>query len=505
VAAEEPVTLSRTLTVPAPMEVTPTVWVRARQGPRLADLIAQPGTARAQGNADLIDVAGSAYAATDGDPRTSWTAAQGVAQHQAAPTLTVRLPRAADVAAVRLTPSGSPLPTHPTLVAIDLGDGPQVRSLDENATGPQTLDLHRRVTDTVRISLLNWKDVIDRTSLGFDQLKPPGLAEVAALDASGAPVAAADATANRARHIDLPCGQGPVIGIAGRFVQTSVSTGVDDLLQGRPIAARTCDLAPIMLPAGQQELLISPGPAFIADGAQLAGPLAKGLTTAATTPAGVSAWEPDRREISVTRSPVTRVLVVPESVNPGWVARSGDGAALTPVIVNGWQQGWVVPAGEQGSITLSFPSNRAYRTGLTAGLCLLPLLLLMALVGARRPVAVLPPTRPWRPGLPGVAGLLAAGTLIAGPAGLAIFGAALGAAHLMRRDSVDRVTLFTVPIGLILAGALLSRYPWRSVDGYIGHSAWVQLPALVGIAALAASLIPPAGPARRRSRRRVEK
>jgi arabinofuranan 3-O-arabinosyltransferase len=164
-----------------------------------------------------------------------------------------------------------------------------------------------------------------------------------------------------------------------------------------------------------------------------------------------------------------------------------------------------VPAGEQGSITLSFPSNRAYRIGLTAGLCPLPLLLLMALVGARRPVAVLPPTRPWRPGLLGVAGLLAAGMLIAGPAGLAIFGAALGAAHLMRRDRVDRITLFTVPVGLILAGALLSRYPWRSVDGYIGHSAWVQLPALIGIAALAASLFPPAGPARGRSRRRVEK
>ncbi|MEI6252641.1 MAG: alpha-(1-_3)-arabinofuranosyltransferase, partial [Mycobacteriaceae bacterium] len=73
VAAEEPVTLSRTLTVPTAMDVTPTVWVRARQGPRLADLIAQPGAARSQGNADLIDVAGSAYAATDGDPRTAWT------------------------------------------------------------------------------------------------------------------------------------------------------------------------------------------------------------------------------------------------------------------------------------------------------------------------------------------------------------------------------------------------------------------------------------------------
>ena len=44
--------------------------------------------------------------------------------------------------------------------------------------------------------------------------------------------------------------------------------------------------------------------------------------------------------------------------------------------------------------------------------------------------------------------------------------------------------------GLILAGAILSRYPWRSVDGYIGHSPWVQLPALFALGALAASMLP---------------
>jgi arabinofuranan 3-O-arabinosyltransferase len=491
VAAEEPVTLSRTLTVPTAMEVTPTVWVRARQGPRLAGLIAAPGAARSEGNADLIDVAGSAYAATDGDPRTAWTAPQGVAAHQAAPTLTVRLPRPAEVAGVRLTPSGSPLPTHPTLVAVDLGDGPQVRDLDPDR-GPQTLALHPRVTDTIRISLLAWKDVIDRTALGFDQLKPPGLAEVTALDPAGAPIAAADAAANRARRVDLPCGQGPVIGIAGRFLQTSVSTTVADLLDGRPVAARTCDPAPIALPAGSQELLISPGEAFIADGAQLAGPLAGDLTTAQTTPADVTAWSPDRREITVPRAPRTRVLVVPESVNPGWVAHTADGAALTPVIVNGWQQGWVLPAGEQGTVTLSFGSNSAYRTGLSTGLCLLPLLLAMALVPGRRPGRDEPAAQPRTPGLLGVAALLGAGAVIAGPGGLVVFGGALAIGVLLRerRPAFDRLTLFTAAGGLILAGALLCRYPWRSTDGYIGHSAWVQLPALVALGALAASLLP---------------
>jgi len=490
VAPEEPVTLSRTLSVPTPIDVTPTVWVRARQGPRLADLIAQPDRTRARGDADLIDVQGSAYAATDGDPRTSWTAQQNVVQRGSSPTLTMTLPSPTAVSGLRLMASASALPTHPTMIAVDLGDGPQVRRLTTD-TGEQTVSLHPRVTDTIRISLLDWDDIIDRTALGFDQLKPPGLAEVSALGSDGNPIAPADAESNRTRTIEIPCGQGPVIAVSGRFVQTSVSTTVDVLLTGNPVTAQACDPAPIALRAGTQELLISPGPAFIVDGAQLSGPLAAEIATAPTTPAQITGWTSDRRTIEVTRSPITRVVVVPESVNPGWVAHTPDGAILTPVIVNGWQQGWVVPAGAQGTITVSFESNSTYRAGLIGGLALLPLLLLLAVVPARRPVSPENPGRPWSPVVTAAIGLVAAGAVIAGVGGIAVFGAALIAAHLLRHRQhlLDRLTLAVAPAGLILAGALLARYPWRSVDGYIGHSAWVQLPALVAVAALAASVL----------------
>ncbi|BBY63626.1 alpha-(1-_3)-arabinofuranosyltransferase [Mycolicibacterium helvum] len=489
-APEEPVTLSRTLTVPKPIEVSPTVWVRARQGPHLADLIAQPGTTRSRADADLIDVDGSAYAATDGDPRTAWTAPQNVVQHRSAPTLTITLPKPTEVTGLALTPSASPLPTHPTMVAIDLGDGPQTRRLaaDPHAD-TQTVALRPRVTDTVRISLLNWDDVIDRTALGFDQLKPPGLAEVAVLGPDGKPVAPADAASNRKRTIEIPCGEGPIIAVSGRFVQTSVTTTVGALLDGQPIPARACDPTPIALPAGQQELLISPGSAFVVDGAQLSGPQADQIPTAPITPADITSWGPDRREFNVVRAPTARVLVVPESVNPGWVARLPDGVTLTPVVVNGWQQGWVVPAGEQGAITVSFPSNQVYRIGLAAGLSLLPLLLLLALVPPRRPRTDHDPARPWMlPVLAGV-GVLAAGGLIAGVGGLVVFGTAMVLGYLLRRRTRlrDRLTLAASACGLIAAGALLSRYPWRSVDGYIGHSPWVQLLALIAVGALAAS------------------
>lgn len=486
---EEPVNLSRTLTVPAATDVTPTVWVRARQGPNLADLIAEPGKVRALGDADPIDVMGSAYAAADGDPGTAWTAPQSVVQHKTPPTLTLKLPARSEVGGLRITPSSSVLPAHPTMVAIDLGDGPQVRRLSSDGD-VQTVSLRPHVTDTVKVSLLSWRDVIDRTALGFDQLKPPGLAEVAALDTRGAPIAAADAARNRARAIDLPCGKGPIIGVAGQFVQTSVATTVGALLDGQPVRAQPCRSEPIALPAGQQELLISPGAAFVVDGVQLAGPLTSQLRTAATVPASTAEWSADHREVDVRSSAASRVLVVPESINPGWTARVADGSALTPVTVNGWQQGWVLPPGTAGPVTLSFGSNAPYRAGLIGGLALLPLLGLLAFLPVRRNRAPDEPARPWQPGRVTTSfAVLAVTAAISGIVGLVVGGAALAVRYFLRRREklCEAVTVGVTAGGLILAGAVLSQNPWRSVDGYVGHSAGVQLLALVSLAMLAAS------------------
>jgi arabinofuranan 3-O-arabinosyltransferase len=494
ISPEEPVNLSRTLTVPSPITVTPTVWVRARQGPNLADLISEPGAARALGDADPIDVLGSAYAAADGDPGTAWTAPQSVVQHKTPPTLTLKLPARSEVTGLRITPSSSVLPAHPTLVAVDLGDGPQVRRLSSDG-GTQTLRLWPSVTDTVKLSLLSWNDVIDRTALGFDQLKPPGLAEVSALDARGVPIAAADAARNRARAIDLPCGRGPIIGVAGQFVQTSIATTVGALLDGEPVPAKPCRSEPITLPAGQQELVISPGAAFVVDGVQLAGPLATQLHTAAATPASIGDWTSDHRKLDIVPSHSSRVLVVPESINPGWTARAADGVLLTPVSVNGWQQGWVIPPDTAGPVTLSFASNALYRAGLIGGLALLPLLALLAFLPVRRPRPPDEPTRVWQPGRVATSvAVVAAAAVISGIAGVIVACAALGARQLLRRREklCDAVTVAVAAGGLIAAGAVLSQDPWRSVDGYVGHSAGVQLLALVSVAMLAASTVPTA-------------
>ena len=489
---EEPVNLSRTLTVPAPIAVTPTVWVRARQGPKLADLVSAPGAVRALGDADPVDVLGSAYAAADGDPGTAWTAPQRVVQQGTPPTLTLKLPRRSEVAGLRVAPSSSELPAHPSLLAVDLGDGPQIRRVVGDA-GAQTLNLKPRVTDTVTVSILDWDDVIDRTALGFDQLKPPGLAEVTVLDARGAPIAAADAAANRGRKIELPCGAGPVIGIAGQFVQTSLTTSVGALLDGAPVAARPCRTEPIVLPAGQQELVISPGAAFIVDGAQLEGPLADEIRAAPTTPVQTGKWQADHREVTVSPSSASQVLVVPESINPGWVAHDSDGTTLNPITVNGWQQGWLLPPGTAGPVTLTFPSNGPYRVGLIGGLALLPMLALLAFLPMRRRPPPADPVPVWRPHPVAVgAVVLAVGAVISGPWGVVVVGTALGVRRLLRnREKLcEAITVGVSAGGLILAGAVLSQNPWRSVDGYVGHSWGVQLLTLVSVAAVAVSTVP---------------
>ena len=269
---EEPVNLSRTLTVPEPTSVTPTVWVRARQGPNLADLIREPGTARAVGDADPIDVLGSAYAATDGDPRTAWTAPQNIVQHRTAANLELHLPTPTEVTALRLTPSATPCPHIRRWSRSTSGTARRCAGVDPRRRHADGAAAPRR-TDVVKLSILDWDDVIDRTALGFDQVKPPGLAEVAVLDAAGHPIAAADAARNRTRAITLPCGSGPIIGIAGQFVQTSVDTTVGDAARRRAHRrASRVGPRPIPLPAGQQELVVSPGPAFVVDGVQLARP-----------------------------------------------------------------------------------------------------------------------------------------------------------------------------------------------------------------------------------------
>ncbi|WP_236695577.1 hypothetical protein, partial [Mycolicibacterium chubuense] len=78
------------------------------------------------------------------------------------------------------------------------------------------------------------------------------------------------------------------------------------------------------------------------------------------------------------------------------------------------------------------------------------------------------------------------------PVGAALSASAFGARHLLRRREklCETITVVGAAGGLILAGAVLSQNPWRSVDGYVGHSPWVQFLALISVVAVAVSAVP---------------
>ena len=72
-----------------------------------------------------------------------------------------------------------------------------------------------------------------------------------------------------------------------------------------------------------------------------------------------------------------RVVFLPSNANPGRVAtlhvEDPEGSReirLHPMVINGWQQGWVVPAGVSGTIALSFAATGFYQAWLAAGLVL---------------------------------------------------------------------------------------------------------------------------------------
>ena len=80
----------------------------------------------------------------------------------------------------------------------------------------------------------------------------------------------------------------------------------------------------------------------------------------------VESWGDTERAVSVGAGEES-LLFLPENFNAGWEAEL-DGEVLTALRVDGWQQGWVVPAGDGGEVTLSYAPQRAYFVLLLAGL-----------------------------------------------------------------------------------------------------------------------------------------
>lgn len=494
---EEPGTFTRTLSVPDATAVTPTLTLRPRPGAALDALVTDPAAVSASGGADGVELRGTAAAAVDGDVATSWTASAETAQGKGGlPTLTIRLPQPTLVTGLQLTASPGNLPAAPTRIAVDLGNGPQTRDLDAEDRNPQSVSLEPHVTDTIVLSLVKWDGVLDRTGLGFLQVQPAGLSEVVALGEDGKPVPGT-ATAPSERPVTVGCDVGPTLSVAGTTVKLSVTATARQLATGQPVTATPCAPGAVPLGKGRQDVVVAPGPAFTVDSLQLNA--APPSPTPGISSPGIGRWTENLRELDVAASGSDQLLVVPESTNIGWTATAPDGTELRPIVVDGWQQGWIVPAGTGGTVTLEFPSDRWYRAGIAFGLLLLIPLALLALVPRRRAPDVGPPEpgtapRPWHSVAAAALGVVAVATVVTGPVGTAVTvlvaAAALGLSWWRGNAFAARFLVGTAGVSLVIASVLLSTGPWRAADGYVGHSLLIQLFALIGVVCVGVAALP---------------
>jgi arabinofuranan 3-O-arabinosyltransferase len=72
----------------------------------------------------------------------------------------------------------------------------------------------------------------------------------------------------------------------------------------------------------------------------------------------VLSWQPEHRSLRIGPGPASYVEVH-QNANPGWVATLA-GRLLTGVQLDGWQQGFVVPSGRGGIVTLTFAPATFY-------------------------------------------------------------------------------------------------------------------------------------------------
>ena len=135
------------------------------------------------------------------------------------------------------------------------------------------------------------------------------------------------------------------------------------------------------------------------------------------------------------------------------------GHDLKAIRLDGWQQGYLVPAGLHGQLVLTYGPDRGYRLGLMLGLGLALLVLMLALWPANR-ARRRPPLRPWVPGPRWALGVGAAWLIVlAGWLGLVVALAALAAVALR----LPRSLLAQVAGGLAFIAVLL--VAWRPFPG----------------------------------------
>ena len=181
------------------------------------------------------------------------------------------------------------------------------------------------------------------------------------------------------------CADGPELSVDGTVRHVRITATSAEVLSGEGAAATLCE--PIRIGPGPHRIRSIDTPMWQVESWQLTH-ASSGVTSSATATSASGIDEPATSHSVVTVTNEAehrtyevgpggpRLLVMTEGANPGWAADI-DGRALIPVTVNGWQQGWEIPAAlSSQSVNVEFTAGGWHRLGLGVGL-----VALLALVG----------------------------------------------------------------------------------------------------------------------------
>ncbi len=368
--------MARTFSVADPVTLRPRASALALPGPGLDALLGRvspPGPGLLQ-----VSVAGNPAAEPPGFPASlisgsgsmPWTA------ESASPVIHLSWHGQRRVDSLIVRPARG-LPSTPLTVTITSPHGTRQASIGAGGLVRFPAPL---TTDRIDVSFpqVRQATVVSDTGqlatlpLRLSQLSVPALAGLRAV------------TPDQQARFSLACGQGPALTVDGQTYRTSVSGTVGELSGYLPLPVRVC--APggtLSLGAGRHTLTAAAPGTFAVTDLSLAttapGPqaaTASGVGPAASRAVTVRSWQPDQRQFSIGPGGAS-YLEMHGNFNSGWSATL-NGHGLTPVRLDGWQQGFVVPAGPGGTVMLSFRAAATYHLVLAVSLAAAALLLAIA-------------------------------------------------------------------------------------------------------------------------------
>ena len=204
----------------------------------------------------------------------------------------------------------------------------------------------------------------------------------------------------------LPCGSGPAVTLDGQVLRTRVFGKIGGLIAFQPVHVRLCrKSSQVQLVAGRHWLAGARPGAFTITGLSLitagsAGQAASGGSGAQAlqdqagqhAPAAgsghparstkVLVWDAEYRQVRIARGPAS-YLELHQNANPGWSATL-RGKELTPITLDGWQQGFIIPAGTGGVVSLTFGPVKFYHVWIILSAAGVLGLFLAAIAGRRR-------------------------------------------------------------------------------------------------------------------------